>query len=183
MGRCASLLVALPWLLALAPLAALAAPPPRHVSEAPDWPLRVGLEAGLAWYGPYPDQAPGGSGALRLHWQPSERLFVSAALQRLRQSFPGAVVDTTLIPLTLDLRLDRAPISPFIGAGVGFILLQRVGGTTMSRDFGAVLEVGLEARLTDRLAFTTQATYQGVSAPDQTFPFFSALTAGLEAGF
>ncbi len=167
-------------LLALAPAAS--AEPPRRLAPAPDELFRVGVEAGGAWFGPSPIEAPGGSGTFRLRLQPADRLVVAGAVTRVRESWPNGWLDTTILPLTVDLRIDRAPLAPFVGVGYAAIVLPGGGAVASRLGTGGVLEFGAELHLSDGWAATGQATYVGLAGQD-VFPFFSTITAGVERGF
>jgi hypothetical protein len=177
---------ALPRTAAVAALLALAAGPAaaetKQLAPAPDELVRLGVEAGGAWFGPSPIEAPGGSGTLRLRVQPADRIVVAGAVTRLRQAWPGGWLDTTILPLTVDLRLDRAPLAPFVGVGYAAIVLPGGGALADRLGTGGVLEVGAELHLAPGWAATAQATYVGLAGQD-FFPFFSTLSAGVARGF
>lgn len=140
--------------------------------------VRIGFEAGAAWFNAFPDEALGPTGLVRARVQLTDRILLNAAVARLDQPWTdGRRLRTTLAPLTLDLRLDRAPIAPYIGGGVAAVHVEGLG-----TDWGGVFEAGFEWQISHRWAISTQATYAGIGAAPDTFPFFSSLTAGLSCG-
>lgn len=157
-------LLALPLLLCALPAAA-----------APESPLRLGFEGGVAWYNAFPDELVGPAGLLRLRTQITPRIVGNVALSHLRQPFSGGLQRSTLVPVTIDVRLDRAPVAPYVGGGVAGIYLEGAG-----LDFGAVFEAGVEWELTPTWALSAQATYTG-HRQASVFPYFSSLTFGLSA--
>lgn len=160
-------------LVALAPAGATASR-----TLAADRPLRLSAEAGPAWVGSRLDAAPGVAGAARVRWQATPRYLVSAAIvHQVLTLSDGGTLGATVLPLTADLRLDRAPISPFVGAGVAVAL---VPGLAPSVDAG--LEFGLEWALDERWSVAAQGSYYGLAQADG-FPFFSSVTGGLQIGF
>lgn len=162
---------ALPLLLVLG-LPGLASA--RTVVPATEAPVRLGFEGGFAWYNAFPDEAVGPAGLVRARVQLTQRLQLSGAFSYLDQPFGDVRLQTMLVPVTLELRLDRAPIAPYLGVGVAGIHAADVF------TWGGVFEAGVEWRLTDRWALSAQASYTGLET--QVFPFFSSLTAGLQAG-
>ncbi|WP_373049129.1 outer membrane beta-barrel protein [Vulgatibacter sp.] len=158
------LLAATPILLAALPAAA-----------APESPLRLGVEGGIAWYNAFPDELLGPAGLVRLRTQLGDRFLANVALSHLRQPFEGREQVSTMIPLTLDVRLDRAPLAPYLGGGAALIHVDGAGW-----DWGTVFEVGVEWAFSERWAFSGQATYTGHQQAT-VFPYFSSLTFGLTA--
>lgn len=157
----------------LSPTAANAAKRPALEST-----VRLGFEGGAAWFNAFPDEALGPTGLLRGRIQLTDRFIVNTAVARLDQPWSeGQRLRTTLVPLTLDLRLDRAPLAPYVGGGVALLHVEGLG-----TDWGAVFEAGFEWQISNRWAISTQATYAGIGAAPGTFPFFSSLTAGLSVG-
>lgn len=180
------------------PLAALllaAAPCPAHAatSGAPGGELRLGLEAGVTWYGSRPNNGTGPAGLVRARWQPLDRLALSTAL--IGVSNPRAAGGTfraAIVPLALEVRVDRAPVSPYVALGYAFgsFRLEDPGGAvrTLAAEYrhGPSLGFGIEAMVTRTVAITGQATYFGFgyfAEQPQAFPFTSAITAGVEACF
>lgn len=158
--------------LVILPLLLLALP----ASAAPEAPLRLAFEGGVAWYHAFPDERIGPAGTLRLRGQLTERFLAGIACSHLRQPSEGGTRASTLLPLTLDVRIDRAPVAPFAGGGIAAIHVDGVG-----LDFGAVLEAGLEWELGESWALSAQATYAG-HRQATVFPYFSSFTVGLAAG-
>lgn len=155
---------------------------PIHVQAAErpalDSAVRVGFEAGAAWFNAFPNEALGPTGLVRARIQLTDRFLLNTAIARLDQPWSGSQrLRTTLAPATLDIRLDRAPLSPYVGGGVALVHVEGIGF-----DWGGVFEVGFEWEISHRLAISTQATYAGIGAAPDTFPFFSSLTAGLSYG-
>lgn len=146
----------------------------RTVVPATEAPVRLGFEGGFAWYNAFPDEAVGPAGLLRARVQLTQRFQLNGAFAYLDQPFGDTGLQTMLLPVTVDLRLDRAPIAPYLGAGVAGIHAADVF------TWGTVFEAGVEWRLTDRWAISAQASYTGLRL--EVFPFFSSLTAGLQAG-
>jgi len=144
-------------------------------TAAPDATLRLGFEGGVAWYNAFPDELVGPAGLVRLRTQITPRLVGNLAFSHLRQPFEGGEQVSTLVPLTLDLRLDRAPIAPYVGGGVAGIYLEGAG-----LDVGLVFEAGVEWALDATWALTAQATYTG-HRQASVFPYYSSLTVGLSA--
>jgi hypothetical protein len=167
-----SVLLALPLLVAVA-VALLPGAARAAVAPAVDGVVRVAAEAGPSWIGGRPDVGPGVAAAIRLRVQPHARVLLGAGLVHQVVSVEGGTLGVQLVPVTAGLRLDRAPIAPFIAGGVAWAHLD--GAVTLS----GALEAGLEAHLTDRLAATAQASYYGFAGAD-AFPVFSSLGLGLE---
>ena len=143
---------------------------------APEAPLRLAFEGGVAWYNAFPDELVGPAGALRLRAQLSERFIANVGFSHLRQPLEGGEQISSLVPLTLDVRLDRAPLAPFVGGGIAAIHVEGVG-----LDFGAVLEAGVEWAFDETWALAAQATYTG-HRQASVFPYFSSFTLGMSAG-
>lgn len=157
--------------LLVLPLIAFALP----AQAAPESPLRLGFEGGVAWYNAFPDELIGPAGLLRLRTQISDRFVGSVAFSHLRQPFESGTQVSTMVPLTLDIRIDRAPVAPYIGGGVALIHVDGAGF-----DFGAVFEAGAEWAFSETWALSAQATYTG-HRQATVFPYFSSLTVGLSA--
>lgn len=146
-------------------------------SLAADRPVRFSLEAGPSWVGSHLDLAPGLAGAARLRVQPLPRWLISGAVVHQVLTLDGGrLFGVTLVPLTVALRLDRAPVSPFVGGGVAVAF---VDGFGTSAD--AAFEAGLEVALDERWSVAVQGGYYGFAAAD-SFPYFSSLTAGIQVG-
>lgn len=159
----------------LVPLLVLAAATP--ALAAPEGILRVGIEGGAAWFNAYPDEALGPAGLLRLRGQITERLIVNVAAVRIRQPIAGGTFESTLVPLTIDLRLDRTPIAPYVGAGAALVRIEGLDRL----EVGGVFQAGFEWGFTERLALSAQLTWAGIGAEPDIFPFYSSLTCGLSA--
>ncbi len=159
-------------LLALAPTGAAASR-----SLAADRPVRLSAELGPSWVGSRLDVGPGLAGAARIRVQATPRFLVSGAfVHQVLTLEDGDHVGVNVLPLTVDLRLDRAPVAPFIGGGVAVALVE---GLATSVD--AALEFGLEIALDERWSVAVQGSYYGL-AQAQSFPFFSSITAGIQVG-
>jgi hypothetical protein len=186
-------LPALPLLLALLALLAGAQPARAQLSAAPGGELRVGLEAGVTWYGSQPNNGTGPAGLVRARWQPLDRLAFSAGLLAVHQPrSEGGTFTAEIVPVALEIRIDRAPIAPFLALGyaLGNFRLHdasgAVRGVPAQYERGPTLGFGVEAVLDRHWAFTAQATYFGFgyfADTAQGFPFTSAITAGVEACF
>lgn len=165
--------------LPLAALLATLAPAPAEASRAlaPDRPVRLSVEAGPSWVGSNLDLAPGVAGAARVRVQATPRFLVSGAMvHQVLTLDGGALLGATVLPLTVDLRLDRAPISPFVGGGVALALVDGLGPS-----LDGALEFGLEVALDERWSFAVQGSYYGL-AQAAGFPFFSSVTGGIQLG-
>lgn len=165
--------------LPLALLLVALAPFPAAASRAlaADRPVRLSAEVGPAWVGSRLDVAPGVAGAARVRVQAAPRYLLSAAVvHQLLTLDDGSVLGATVLPVTVDLRLDRAPISPFVGVGLALAL---VDGLPESLD--GALELGVEIALDERWSLAVQGSYYGL-AQAASFPFFSSVTAGLQVG-
>ena len=146
-----------------------------QAGAAPEGRLRLGFEGGVAWYNAFPDELVGPAGVLRLRSQLSDRFIANLGFSHLRQPYAGGQQITTMIPLTLDLRIDRAPLAPFVGGGVAAIYLEGAGF-----DWGPVLQAGAEWGFSETWALAAQATYTG-HRQASVFPYFSSFTVGLSA--
>ena len=177
--RAVSLRACLILALLLAPLPAAAA----KRAVAPAGTVRLGVEGGAAWWNAFPSEAVGWAGTVRSRVQLTERFMASAALTRISQDFGGStgLVTTTVVPVAFELRLDRAPLSPFFGGGAAllFVDVENPAERIAQPQFGGVFEAGLEWYVTDRLTLTGQVTYAGLGASSDLFPFYSTAGAGL----
>lgn len=139
--------------------------------------MRLSAEAGPSWVGSGLDVGPGIAGAVRLRLQATPRfLFSGALVHQLLTLDDGSLLGATVVPLTVGLRLDRAPVSPFIAGGLA---LARLDGLAPSLD--GALELGLEIALDPRWAVVVQGSYYGL-AQAADFPFFSSVTGGIQVG-
>jgi hypothetical protein len=161
-----------------AALLALASPAAAATrSLAADRPVRLSLEAGPSWVGSRLDLAPGLAGAARVRVQPLPRWLLSGAVVHQVLTLDGGrLFGVTLVPVTVALRLDRAPVSPFVGGGVAVAFVDGFGVTA-----DGALEAGLELALDDRWSVAVQGSYYGFAAAN-AFPYFSSLTAGIQVG-
>lgn len=165
--------------LPLAVLLAALVPGPARASRslAVDSTVRLSVEAGPSWVGSHLDLATGLAGATRLRFQATPRFLVSGAVvHQVLTLDGGTLLGATLLPLTVGLRLDRAPVSPFVGGGVALAL---VDGLNPSID--GALEFGLEIALDERWSVVVQGSYYGL-AQATDFPFFSSVTGGIQVG-
>lgn len=152
-------------------LLALAAAAPGPAAAGP----RLAIEGGLAWFASLPDEATAPAGAVRLRQPIGPRLLVGAGFVHVDRTLVSGVRGIDLVPLTLSLALDRAPLAPRFGAGVSLI---RIEGVPL--DWGPVGELGLDWHLDERFALGAQLTWTGHRRAT-FFPWDSALTAGLSA--
>lgn len=158
-------------------------PAAAETSPAPDGLFRIGVEAGAAWLDRRPNNATGPFALARLRFQPHDRIGISVGYALARQPLEEGSFTSTIVPLAAELRLDRAPVSPYVAAGWSLARfdLDRPSGRQRVDTSGPTLAFGVEARLSALVALTGQVTYFGLDHGTSTFPFSSAISAGVEA--
>lgn len=144
--------------------------------------LRLGAEAGASWESLVPGRSMGPvvgvHGKLRL----SRRFMLGAGVMHQRQpDRSGDTLVSTLIPLTLNVWVDRAPIAPFVGAGLAAYDIRLEKGDRM-QGVGPIVQVGVEVPLGASVAAVGRLGYLGFGGASGSFPVLTNLTMGLSVG-
>ncbi|AKU90954.1 hypothetical protein [Vulgatibacter incomptus] len=145
--------------------------------------LRVGLEGGVMGPGFVGGSMTGPVGLATARIGLGGRMALSGGAGMLRLNPEvGDPTTAAFVPVTLQLRLDVASITPYIGAGASWVHVFSKDLNGAPDSLSALVEAGLDVPLAPFLAAGLHLMYGGLGATSASFGASTLITAGLSIG-